>query len=74
MGQSRMENPETQRYLTSLTIVTNSVIVMNEERTGKCLRQLEDIHGHLWHRYSVKVYQVMVATVNLSKWWAQLNQ
>ena len=26
---------------------------MNEERTGLCLRQMEHIHGHLWHRYSV---------------------
>jgi hypothetical protein len=25
---------------------------MNEERTGKCLRQVEHIRGHLWHRYS----------------------
>ena len=24
---------------------------------------------HLWHRYSVAVNQVMVATVTLSKWW-----
>ena len=23
---------------------------MNEERTGKCLRQMEHIRGHLWHR------------------------
>jgi hypothetical protein len=21
---------------------------MNEERTGKCLQQVEHIHGHLW--------------------------
>jgi hypothetical protein len=24
-------------------------LVTNEERTGKCLRQVEHIHGHLWH-------------------------
>ena len=30
--------------------------------------------GHLWHRYSIRVNQVMVATVKLSKWWIQLNQ
>jgi hypothetical protein len=22
---------------------------MNEERTGKCLQQVEHIRGHLWH-------------------------
>ena len=47
---------------------------MNEERTGKCLRQVEHICSHLWHRYSITVNQVMVATVKLSKWWLQLNQ
>jgi len=31
-----------------------------------------DIHGHLWHRYSVAVYQVMVMTVIISKRWLQL--
>ena len=38
---------------------------MNEERTGKCLRQVEHIRGHLWHRYSITINQVMVATVNV---------
>ena len=47
---------------------------MNEERTGKCLWQVEHIRGHLWHRYPITVNQVMVATVKLSKWWLQLNQ
>jgi len=47
---------------------------MNEERTGKCLRQVERIRGHLEHRYSIAVSQVMVAIVKLSKWWLQLNQ
>jgi len=42
---------------------------MNEERTGKCLRQMEHIRGQLCHRYSVAVNSVMVATVKLSKWW-----
>ena len=32
---------------------------MNEERIGKCLRQVEHIRGHLWHRYSIAVNQVM---------------
>ena len=35
---------------------------MNEERTGKCLRQVEHIRGYLWHSYSITVNQVMVAT------------
>ena len=43
--------------------------VMNEERTGKCLRQVKHTHGHLWHKYSITVNQVMVVTVQLSKWW-----
>ena len=44
---------------------------MNEEKIGKCLRQVEHICGHLWHRYSITVNQVM--TVKLSKWWLQHN-
>ena len=42
---------------------------MNEERTGKCLRQVQHIRGHLWHRHFVAANQVMVATIKLSKWW-----
>ena len=43
---------------------------MNEETTKKCLRQVEHIRGHLWHRYSITVNQViMVATIKPSKWW-----
>jgi len=41
---------------------------MNDERTGKGLRQVEHTRGHLWHRYFIVVNQVMVATVQLSKW------
>jgi hypothetical protein len=48
-----------------VNLVANPVItwVMNEERTGKCLRQVEHIRDHLWHRYSITVNQVMVSTV-----------
>jgi hypothetical protein len=46
--------------------------VMNEERTEKCVWQVEHICGHLWHIYSTTVNQVMVATVKLSKWLLQL--
>ena len=38
--------------------------VMNEER--KCLRQMGHVRGHLWHRHSVTVNQVMLVTVNHS--------
>jgi hypothetical protein len=47
---------------------------MNEEKTGKSVQQVEHIRGHLCHRYSITVNQVMVATVKLSTWWHQLNQ
>ena len=36
------------------------------------LRQTEHIRRHLWLRYSVKINQVIVATVKPSKWWLQL--
>jgi hypothetical protein len=29
--------------------------------------------NHLWHRYSITVNQVMVASVKLSEWWIQLQ-
>ena len=38
-----------------VNLVANSVIIMNEERTWKCLRQVEHIRDHLWHRYSTAV-------------------
>jgi hypothetical protein len=46
---------------------------MNEERTGKCLHQVEHIRCHLRHRYSRMVNKVMVETVKFSKWWFQRN-
>ena len=52
-----------------VNLVTNPLISHYEERSGKCLRQVEHIRGHLWHRYSKMVNQVMVATVKFSKWW-----
>ena len=30
---------------------------------------VEHMRGHLWHRYAIAVNQVVVATVQLSKWW-----
>jgi ABC-type uncharacterized transport system permease subunit len=47
--------------------------VMNEERFGLWLQQVEHIHGHLWQKYSVTVNQVMMATIKLSKWWLDLS-
>jgi hypothetical protein len=37
---------------------------MNEQRTGKCLRQTEHIRGNLCHIYSIAVKHVMMATYN----------
>jgi hypothetical protein len=51
--------------------LTCSGKVMNEEMTGKCLRQVAHTRGHLWHRYFITFNQVMVTTVTLSKWWLQ---
>jgi hypothetical protein len=51
-------NSDTRR----VNLATNPVI--NEERTGKWLRQVEHIRGYLWHRSSISVNHVMVATVN----------
>ena len=48
--------------------------VINEKMTGMRLRQMEHIRGHLWHKYSIMVNQVMVATAKRSKWWPRLNQ
>jgi hypothetical protein len=38
--------------------------VMNEEMTGKCLRQVEHIHGHLWHLKSCTLVYVCWCTLN----------
>ena len=47
---------------------------MNEERIRKYLRQVEHIRGHLWHRYSITLNQVIMATTKLSKWLLEVNQ
>jgi hypothetical protein len=36
-----------------VTLVTNPMISHERGKTGKCLQQVEHIHGHLWHRCSV---------------------
>jgi hypothetical protein len=45
--------------------------VISHER-GKCLRQVEHIRGHWWHRH-ITVNQVVVATVKRQKWWFPLH-
>ena len=37
---------------------------MNEEMTGKCLRQVEHIRGHLWHIYSITVNRIKGVSSN----------
>ena len=52
-------------YISGTRRVTHcykEVQVMNKERAWL---QTEHIRGHLWHRYSVMVNQVMVATLKL---------
>jgi hypothetical protein len=47
---------------------------MNEERTGKYLRQVEHIRGHLWH---IKFHNGQTSQGDdrkTSNWWLQLNQ
>ena len=46
---------------------------MHKEWTGMCLRQVEYVRGHLWHRYYIAVNQVMVTTVKHLKQIFQLN-
>jgi len=56
-----------------VNLTTNPVISHEWGQDRKCWRQMEHIRGDLWHRYSIKVKQFMVATVKLSKWWLQLS-
>ena len=53
-----------------VTLATNRVI---SRELWLLLRQTVHICGILWHRYSVAVNQVMVATVKLSKLGFQFN-
>jgi hypothetical protein len=43
---------------------TNSVISHEWGSTGKCLRQVEHIRGHLWHRYYIALTK---------SWWRPQN-
>ena len=57
-----------------VNLVTSPVISHEWGKNWEGLRQVEHIRGHLWHRYSITVNQVMVAAEKNSKWWHQLNQ
>ena len=78
VGELRCSGRVSSSYSTSDTrrvnLVTNPVVSQEWGKDGKCLRQVEHIRGHLWHRYSIAVNQVVVATVKFLKWWLQLYQ
>ena len=58
-----------------VTLVTNLVISHELGKDREVLMwQVEHICGHLWHRYSVTVIQVIMATAKPLKWRLQLNQ
>jgi hypothetical protein len=57
-----------------LLLVKLKSSLRNEQRPGKCLRQVVHIRGDVRHRYAIAVNQAMVATVIFSKWWLQLYQ
>ena len=57
-----------------VNLVTNPVISREWGKDREVLATSGTYPGHFWHRYSVAVNQVMVATVTLAKWWLQLYQ
>ena len=57
-----------------VNLVTCPVISHEWGKNREGLRQVEHIRGHLWHRYSITINQIMVAAETNSKWWHQLNQ
>ena len=56
------------RRVTCFKFGDNAYSVISLEREQDCiwLRQAEHIRGHLLHRYSVTINQLVIATVNLS--------
>jgi hypothetical protein len=46
----------------SVNLVTNPVVSHEWGMTGKCLREVEHILGHLWHRYSIILMSVLRIT------------
>jgi hypothetical protein len=43
-------------------MVNGGTATLPSSPSGNCLRQVEHIRSHLWHRYSIAVNQVIVAT------------
>jgi hypothetical protein len=50
------------------TVMSTSYLDLHPEIDSDCLRQMEHIRGHLWHRHHIAVNKDMVPTVQLSKW------
>ena len=67
-----------------VNLVTNPVLSHEWGGERECLRQVEHIRRHLWHRYYIAVNQVMVATVKpfiyiliyvfITSWYLQQQQ
>jgi short subunit dehydrogenase-like uncharacterized protein len=57
-----------------VNLVTNPVISREWGKDREVFMTSGTYRGHLWHRYSIAVNQVMLATVKFSKWWLQLYQ
>jgi hypothetical protein len=57
-----------------VNLVTNPVISREWGKDREVFTTSGTYRGHLWHRYSITVNQVMVATIKFSKWWLQLYQ
>jgi ribosomal protein L32 len=57
-----------------VNLVTNPVTSREWGKDREVFTTSGTYPGHLWHRYSITVNQVMVATVKFSKWWLQLYQ
>jgi hypothetical protein len=50
---------------TCCVILVTRWYVMNEQRTGFWLRQMEHIRGHLWHRYSHSAWLTRITQIQL---------
>jgi hypothetical protein len=55
-----------------VNLVTYPLICHKWGKDREVVRQVEHTRGHLRHRYSITVNQVMVTIVTLSKWWCDL--
>jgi hypothetical protein len=64
-----------QQYVIFNVLKEYCIPKVEEEETGPdyVYQKTNRICGHLLYWYSVTVNQVIVATVELSKWWLQLD-